>query len=83
MPICALITKISALQLGLTVLLLSAVTTNAKDAALLESALEFAWTTAKLLFVFSPVLAIVAVLVLAREDDETEAAKRMIKCTKK
>ncbi len=72
----------SALQLGLTALLLSAVTTNAKDAAAMELALEFAWTAAKVIFACSPVLAIVAVLTLAREDDETEAAKRTIKCAK-
>jgi hypothetical protein len=82
MLLCSLNTRISALRLGLTALLLSAVTTNAKDAAALESALELACTAAKVILACSPILAIVAVLALAREDDETEAAKRTIKCVK-
>eukprot|EP00578_Thalassiosira_sp_NH16_P000706 CAMPEP_0181139324 /NCGR_PEP_ID=MMETSP1071-20121207/34722_1 /TAXON_ID=35127 /ORGANISM="Thalassiosira sp., Strain NH16" /LENGTH=51 /DNA_ID=CAMNT_0023226225 /DNA_START=406 /DNA_END=564 /DNA_ORIENTATION=- len=48
----------------------------------LESALESAWTFTKVIVACSPVLAIMAVLVFAREDEEEEAAKRKIKCAK-
>jgi hypothetical protein len=35
---------------------------------------------AKVILALSPVIAIVAVLVFAREDDEAEDAKRKVKC---
>jgi len=48
----------------------------------MEEALDFAWTAFKVIFACSPVIAIAAVLVLAREDEETEIAKRKVKCAK-
>lgn len=48
----------------------------------MEEAMQYAWDASKVLFAFSPVLVIAAVLVLAREDEETEIAKRKIKCAK-
>ena len=78
MPTRAFITRIPALRLGLTIYL-----ANAKDAAASEIlSLEFAWTAAKVIFACSPILAIAAVLAFAKEDNETEDAKRKIKCNR-
>ena len=56
---------------------------NAKDAVASEIlSLEFTMTAAKVIFACSPILAIVAVLAFAKEDDETEDAKRKIKCNR-
>ena len=48
----------------------------------MDIALDYAWTTFKILFACSPIIAIIAILALAREDDEEEAAKRKIKCAR-
>lgn len=48
----------------------------------MDVALDYAWTTFKILFACSPIIAIIAILALAREDDEEEAAKRKIKCAR-
>jgi hypothetical protein len=48
----------------------------------MESALENIWTVAKVIMTCSPVLAIAAILIFAREDEETEVAKRKIKCSR-
>jgi hypothetical protein len=48
----------------------------------MESALENIWTVAKVIMACSPVLAIAAILIFAREDEETEVAKRKIKCAR-
>ena len=66
-------------------LLLSTIvpTVNATtDPMTMESALDYAWSITKVIIACSPILAIVAVLALAREDEETEAAKRKIKCAR-
>eukprot|EP00581_Thalassiosira_minuscula_P007408 CAMPEP_0183706130 /NCGR_PEP_ID=MMETSP0737-20130205/3040_1 /TAXON_ID=385413 /ORGANISM="Thalassiosira miniscula, Strain CCMP1093" /LENGTH=51 /DNA_ID=CAMNT_0025933453 /DNA_START=170 /DNA_END=325 /DNA_ORIENTATION=- len=47
-----------------------------------DLAMEYAWTATKVLFVCSPILAIATVLVFAREDEETEIAKRKVKCAR-
>ena len=47
-----------------------------------ETALEYVWTLSKVIIACSPVIAIAAILVFAREDDETEAAKRKVKCVR-
>ena len=48
----------------------------------LELAIDYAWTTFKVVFACSPIIAIVAILALAREDEDEEAAKRKIKCAR-
>ena len=48
----------------------------------LEDVIEFAVIGAKLLMVFSPIIAIAAILMLSRESDEEEERKRGIKCAK-
>ena len=48
----------------------------------LELAIDYAWTTLKVVFACSPIIAIVAILALAREDEDEEAAKRKIKCAR-
>ncbi len=47
-----------------------------------ETALEYFWTFSKVIIACSPVIAIAAILVFAREDEETEAAKRKVKCAR-
>jgi uncharacterized membrane-anchored protein len=42
--------------------------------------IENVWSAAKVLLALSPVIAIVVVLMFAREDDEVEDAKRKVKC---
>ncbi len=42
--------------------------------------LDYIWDGAKVLMAFSPIIAIVLILAFAREDEETEAAKRKVKC---
>lgn len=42
--------------------------------------LKNVWVAAKVLLASSPIIAIVAVLIFAREDDEVEDAKRKVKC---
>ena len=79
---CTSIPRKPAIQLGLTTLLLSSITVNAKDTITMEIALDYAWIFTKVIIACSPVLAIVGILVFAREDDEEEAAKRKIKCAK-
>mmetsp|Transcript_29555 Transcript_29555/g.62703 ORF Transcript_29555/g.62703 Transcript_29555/m.62703 type:complete len:84 (-) Transcript_29555:309-560(-) len=79
---CASRPRIPALQLVLMTLLLSTIAANAKDAVTLESALESAWTVTKVILACSPILAIIAVLAFAKEDEETEIAKRKVKCAK-
>jgi hypothetical protein len=77
------ITIMPAIQLGMMVLLLSIAAVKAKDPITLELALEYAWTTTKVIFACSPILAIIAVLAFSYEAEETEAAKRKVKCAKK
>lgn len=73
----------SAIQLGLVSSLLSIVAAEARgDGITMESAIEYALTATKVLLACSPILAIVAVLAFAREDEETEIAKRKIKCAR-
>ena len=48
----------------------------------MESALESAWTFLKVTLACSPIIAIVAILALVREDEETEVAKRKVKCAR-
>mmetsp|Transcript_18665 Transcript_18665/g.40059 ORF Transcript_18665/g.40059 Transcript_18665/m.40059 type:complete len:83 (-) Transcript_18665:273-521(-) len=74
--------SLPAIHLGITTLVLSIVAANAKDLITMESALEYAWMVSKVIFACSPVLAIFAVLAFAREDEETEIAKRKVKCAK-
>ena len=74
----------SAVRPGAALLLLSVGAARAQDPDTLELALEYAWKIAKVLFAFSPVLAVFAVLAFAKEDEETEAEKRRLsKCCKK
>jgi hypothetical protein len=47
-----------------------------------ETALEYLWTVSKVIIACSPVIAIAAVLIFAREDEETEIAKRKVKCAR-
>ncbi len=47
-----------------------------------ETALEYFVTFSKVIIACSPVIAIAAILVFAREDEETEEAKRKVKCAK-
>ena len=47
-----------------------------------ELVLDYAWTTFKVVFACSPIIAIGAILLLAREDEDEEAAKRKIKCAR-
>eukprot|EP00985_Skeletonema_marinoi_P002423 scaffold1019_cov97-Skeletonema_marinoi.AAC.1 len=42
----------------------------------METAIEYVWTFGKVIIACSPVFAIAAILVFAREDEETEIAKR-------
>ena len=48
----------------------------------MDVALDYAWTAFKVIFACSPIIAIIAILALAREDEEEEAAKRKIKCAR-
>ena len=48
----------------------------------MEAALENIWTVVKVIMACSPVLVIAAILIFAREDEETEVAKRKIKCAR-
>ena len=48
----------------------------------MDEVLEQAFTVLKVLLACSPILAIVGILAFAREDDETEAAKRKVKCSR-
>jgi hypothetical protein len=48
----------------------------------MEEVLDQAMSVLKVLLAFSPILAIVGILAFAREDEETEAAKRKIKCNR-
>jgi hypothetical protein len=48
----------------------------------METALETVWTVAKVILACSPILFIVGILAFAREDEETEIAKRKIKCAR-
>ena len=48
----------------------------------MEEILDQAFTVLKVLLACSPVLAIVGILAFAREDEETEAAKRKVKCAR-
>ena len=71
----------------LSILLLTSTVIHGVDASndttiTMDVALDYAWTTFKILFACSPIIAIIAILALAREDDEEEAAKRKIKCAR-
>ena len=48
----------------------------------MEELIDQAITVMKVLFVCSPILAIVGILAFAREDEETEEAKRKVKCAR-
>lgn len=72
-----------AIQPAITTLLLHVANANAEDPTAMELAIGHAWTATKVIFACSPILAIFAVLALAREDEETENAKRKIKESKK
>lgn len=48
----------------------------------METALEYFWTCSKVVIACSPVIAIAAILIFAREDEETEIAKRKVKCAR-
>ena len=48
----------------------------------MEEILDQVAIVLKVLLVFSPILAIVGILVFAREDEETEAAQRKRKCAR-
>ena len=70
----------AARQLQMTISLLFIVCASAD--VTLDSALDYAWTTAKVLFACSPILLIFAVLLFAREDEEAKSAKRKVKCAR-